>query len=201
MWSFFGFLIFGGYIAWKLIDDRATKEALDDFMNKEERINNDIKLSSSESDYIASQIKSFDTRIMVLEEISDELEEIYGENWREIFENLPYRQTQTLTLDYDCGIAFHILCSKKGKLPKLFSDWYEMIGNEEVREKKIKTCKIIEKNIQKVHPELEIVFMPGKKFLPDKSIKYYTELYRGKLVWKHTILPWCDEWKVIRKLW
>ena len=186
---------------WKLIDDRATKEAHDIFWNKMEQIDAEIKLSSKESDYIANQIKSPDTRIVVLEEISDELEEIYGKNWREIFRNLPYRQTQTITLDYDCGIAFHILCSKKGKLPKLFSDWYEMMGNEEVREKKIKTCKIIEKNIQKVHPELEIVFMPGKKILPDKSIRYYTELYRGKLKWKHTIFPGGDDIKAIRKLW
>lgn len=201
MWSFFGFLIFGGYIAWKLIDDRATKEAYNDFMDKTERIDNDIKLSSKESDYISNQIKSPDTRIMILEEISDELEEIYGENWREIFENLPYRQTQTITLDYDCGVAFHIWCSKKGKLPKWFSDRYDLIGDEDIVNKKIKVCQIIEKNMQTFHPELEIVFHPGKKIMPNKSIKYYTELYRGELAWKHSILPGCDDWKAIRRLW
>lgn len=201
MWSFFGFLIFGGYVAWKLIDDRATKEVYDNFRDRTERIANDIKLPSKESEYIEKQIKSPDTRIMVLEEISDELEELYGENWREIFGNLPYRQTQTITLDYDCGVAFHILCSKKGKLPKLFSDWYKLMGNEEVIDRKIKACKIIEKNIQKIHPELEMVFMPGKKVISNKNVKFYTELYRGEIIWKHNIVPGCDEWKAIRRLW
>lgn len=125
----------------------------------------------------------------LLDSIDEELKEVFGENWRNI-----YAPNCVNIRDYCIGSfgwsVKQILLSKMGKIEDVaftlrgLPDMYIRAA--------ILTCKIIERNIQQIYPEIHMVFEYGyldvwgagnKK--PNR--KYFTELphdlHTGKIIW------------------
>lgn len=66
----------------------------------------------------------------------------------------------------------------------------------------IKACRCIEKNINVFFPELKMMFVPGKVMSDVDTVRFYDELYMGKIYWKHNIPPRHKRWNPeIKALW
>lgn len=182
MWDFFESLFGGAFWISKCVNEKHKKNVYENRRCKANAITNMIRATAEQEEYIKRELLS-DSRFELLNSISSELSEVYGDNWSEYFMDISEFDIQYQHIEYPLGTAFHILLAKQGVKPRMFSTFYSLIGNESITARKIKVCELIEKNIRKYHPELKMVFVPGNEFCPDET--YHKELCNGKIWWEH----------------
>lgn len=197
MWSLFGLLAVGGYIIVKYIDDASTAEANELRRRRSKDINKQIEMSYDEIRTLDKSLKDDRCREELLLSINDEMKYVYGEQWYSLLKNSTYSSSIYNELNTIWGIVFHLLCAKSGKIvPNQIN--YSLAGSPELCGQKIRACEIIERYIRKIHPDLELIFIPGWKVSSD----YYEEIYMGKLWWRHNLPVLNKEQKIyIKKLW
>lgn len=160
---------------------------------------------------ILKGLKDANTRQELLNSISEELTEIYGESWKDEFEINSEADIESTYKDayYPYGAAFHILLSKQGNIPMTSSDYYdlgvrEFLISADAHAKKVdklvKTCRIIEQNVQKEHWQLRMVFVPRAKITGNYKQGDSEDLAFGKIYWEHCI-PEGSGNTATRRLW
>lgn len=182
--------LFGGIFYYGEVSSEKAIER-DYEKDKTERYNLHKELSLTD-DENAKLIKTFihgDRKIQLemLEGISDELKEIYGENWRDNYPN-GGSDYWSMELREPWGIAYHILASKMHKLALFASFKYSLSGGlgEQRGIYVINACKIIERNMQEEYPELKLIFVPAVKPGTD-PLEYHESLWLGSLWWEHML--------------
>lgn len=203
MFDFFIALFGGAYWTGKFAHEKSICNSYERNRKTADEINLRLRATLPQELEIEQRLKNPQTRDEALEEISSELHEIYGNTWRDEF-NDDSRFDKDIGFIYSpWGKAFHLLLSQQGKLPRMFSYNYSLGGLGEQRMNfVIQTCQIIERNIQKIYPELRIMFVPGAEFGTSNPMKYYDELYMGELWWEHNIPPTNRNWNPpIRRIW
>lgn len=184
MWDFFESLFGGAFWIGKCINEKHKKNVYENRRCKASAITNMIRATAEQEEYIKKELLA-NSRFEFLKSISSELSEVYGDNWSEYFVDISEFDIQYQHIEYPWGAAFHILLAKQGIKPRMFSTFYSLIGDESITARKIKVCELIEKNIQKYHPELKMVFVPGNEFCPNET--YHKELCNGKIWWEHEV--------------
>ena len=181
--ALFGGLFYGGQ---KLKDRNAQKQ----FDNVITNIRNVDKLidGSSERMALVRAFLNYDKCWELLYSISDELEEVFGVEWEKEFcngvdiikDSEPYSPS---------SVATNILLSKKGKVNMCWSSGW--IGSSPSGLDKqcviiINTCRIVEQNIQKFHPDMKMLFVP---FSPEYVRTGYSldNLPLGSIEWAYKI--------------
>lgn len=197
--------LFGGIFYYGMISsEKATEKAYE--KNKKERYDFHKSVSLSE-DEDAMLIRTFihgnfESQQSILNSISSELEEIYGENW---IDNYPEGGSEywSMRLREPWGIAYHILASKMHKLALFDSYRYSLSGG--LGEKRgiyvIRACKIIERNMQERYPELKLWFVPAQK-PGTEPLEYHDSIWLGSLCWEHMLPKVNKKWNPpIKRLW
>lgn len=204
MWGIVIVLVGGVYWIYKYIDEKTNEEIVQKHQDNASKINKKITASRSEEDFIKSALKNKETRWEMLNSISYELNEIYGDNWKKHFQNDSRFESEYMMITSSWGKAYHLLLSKNGKIPNLFATSYQLggVGNERMQYI-IRTCKCIEKNIDAFTPGLKILFVPERKMIESGTdCGFYEDLYLGKLYWEHNIPPRNKKWNPqIKSLW
>ncbi len=202
MFEFFIALFGGSYYLTKGFLSSSEKNKNDEWNSQSQNTHETLKATLAEEREIVEGLKNPEERWAFLDSISEELSEIYGDSWRDEYNDINTNYISFLT--NPLGIAFHVLLSKKYKVPRMFSDRYALDGLGELgMQRVIKACSIIEKNIQQRHPSLKILFVPGVNMLSKGGrTEYYTKLEQGHLYWEHNIPLRNYKWNPpIKRLW
>lgn len=154
-----------------------------------------IRVPSNVASELKNQMLDSNKKWGLLDSISGELTEIHGEKWKEVFAT--YDNLYDVYFYY--GGALRILYAKSG-----YVDTYDLMGfrmnartmlGEEFhkihQEKMITTCKIIERELKKVHSDiegLELWFVPdGLYDSIQKKYVFSDSLSSGHLEFAFTI--------------
>lgn len=204
MWEAVIIIVGGIYWVYKYIDEKTNKEIAQKYRNNADAINKRITASADEEYFIKRSLKNEETRWEMLNSISHELNEIYGYDWRRYFQEDSKFESDYTMISFPWGKAYHLLLSKRGKIPSLFASMYQLggVGNEGM-EYIIRTCEYIEKNINSFYPELKMVFVPGRDISTEGTDhRFYEELYLGRLYWEHNLPQRNKNWNPpIKRLW
>lgn len=202
--------LFGGIFYFgEISSEKAILKALEKERQEEREYHESISLTPDEDcELIRVFIENRDnTQRELLESISSELEEIYGENWRKNYPN-GGSQYWNSGVREPWGIAFHILASKQHKLPYFSSMCYSLSGGlgPEKGAYVVKACEIIERNMQEKYPELRLWFKPAQKFKmsPNEPTKYEESIWLGQLIWEHIMVKptkRIKDYPPIKRLW
>lgn len=187
MWNFFFLFLIGVYLLIKYTEDKA-----DDNANKaREKLiaETELKIRATygmETKLEEALVKE-DTRWKTLDYISDELREVYGDEWKSRFREDAV--VESISVDILCisrpyGVAFNILLAKHGKIPNLTFQ-YDLGGVREV-EFAVKGCQIVERCMQEMYPDMKMVYRPGSK-INGKLKEYYPEVHRGRYIGSITL--------------
>ena len=172
MFDFF-IAIFGIiYFAIRCAVEEGSKKADKEMSKRSLEKHQSIEMNAGEQTILSKELEDPVRRNELMHSISSELCEIYGQNWEELFSKYAYNQTFFIR-DIPWGIPLHILISKKAKVGALGCEKYELWGPKELRERLIKACEIIERNVKKEHPEMNLVFVPRTIIEPgEKCAKF-----------------------------
>lgn len=204
----FEFLIalFGGFIYYGLISSEKSIEYNNKKKEKEDAKFRESILCSLDEDaeIIKSLIKGDKSQQMeTLDTISDELKEVFGEGWKKYYLGSS-DDWSTMFVTEPWGMSYYILASKNGKLPAAGGVSPYGLGHnmqEERRWQVIKTFEIVERNMQKEHPEMRLVFVPRMKE-GTEPLEYYEEIGLGSLWWEHELPKRDKKWNPpIKRLW
>lgn len=196
--------LFGGIFYYGVISSEKAIEYNDKKTEREKaKFRESISLTLEEARELNIEFLEGDRdyQMRVLESISEELTEVFGENWKEYYLGSS-RYCSTINVYEPWGMAYHILASKKGKLTGIVSS-YSLGHNmqEERRRQVIKTFEIVERNMQKEHPEMRLVFVPRMKE-GTNPLEYYEEIGLGSLDWEHELPRRNKKWNPpIKRLW
>ena len=131
----------------------------------------------------------------MIKDIHDDLREVFGENWKEIYKNAGLYHGYNIGdfRDFDCyngscsegfrnvwNLAYEIVLAKKGLIP-YNRDNYRIrnpitgINRGEQFDVAKKACRIIEKYMQQAHPDLNLALVPsnGKIYGYSLSWNFY----------------------------
>lgn len=125
-------LVGGIYWGYKYIDEKTNVEIAQKKENDAEEINKKINATHEEELFVKSLLKNEDTRWQTLDSISTELEDVYGVCWKKLFQDDAKFEWEISTIYASWGKAYHLLLSKKGKIPRMFSKAYPQIGRAHV---------------------------------------------------------------------
>lgn len=202
MWGIVIVLVGGVYWCYKYIDEKINEELSQRKRDHADEVNQKIRATADEEALIKSLLKNEDTRWNTLDSIAMELEDVYGVYWRGYFQDDSRFEWDFSTIYASWGKAYHLLLSKKGMIPRMFSDAYSLAGGGEKTNQTIKTCKYIERNIQEHHPGLRMMFVPYHCFSRIYENEFNDEICIGKLYWEHNIPQRNKRWNPdIRQLW
>lgn len=200
--ALFGGIFYYGEISSEKAINRAREQ---EHRERMERHKN-VSLTEEEQSELSNALfynEDAEVRKVLLESISDELEEVYGDNWRDNYYPLGGHKWHDSGVREPWGVAFHILASKKYKLPMFLSSSYELgFGlSDSRRQEAIRACKVIERNMQKRYPELRLWWVP--RCIPNsKPLQYFEELGGGSLVWEHMLSKLNKKYNPpIKRLW
>lgn len=199
MFDFFASLFGSGFLLSKYMSDKRQTNAYNKKINNAKEINEMLNASLEQEETLKDMLlKNNDNNI--LESISSELTEIYGDDWKNHYQDLSNFDCEYSHIQYPWGVAFHILLAKQGLKPRMFSTYYDLMGNEDMTNRKIKVCEIIECHIQSFYPDLQMIFVPGSHI--GKPDMFYTELYMGKIWWQHEMPIITNKWHPpVKRLW
>lgn len=200
MFEFFIALFGGGYWAAKLFADKSQSAYYDSWHEASQAKTETITAGQSLLDEIRMKLLHKTSRENLLNSIRDELIEVFGDAWKENFSFLADGEPPYWTMANPWWVAHQIYLSKKRKIG-ILSYSFALAGDEARRGIIIKTCQIIERNIQVAYPECKLVFVPAMKSCNKRTKRaiFWTELGMGKLQWKHKLPP--DHVIPIRYLW
>lgn len=157
-------MVGGIYLIIKWISETSSKEASDRYCA---RTHDRVKQMGIGADGADDDImKRLDARDMsLLEEISSELTEVYGANWKDKYRIGVANPTQWTMSDSPWFIAYNILWSKRGKASQsLVGSWlWKFYGplDSEKSKAKLAMCKIIERNMRNFYPDFRIILQPA----------------------------------------
>lgn len=174
--------VFYGY---KTINNNKKKRKDEKFNLERKRINDILRPSKNDIDEMEYILRDPVKRWELIDSIKEELMEIYGLSWKDELMNSSEGYDSWSIYEHPWGIAYNILLSKIGRVT---NSSYSLIGSLRPyqRQRIVKMCQIIERNIQTIYPELKIVFIPNS-----------TNEYVGELCWSHCIYNDTDT----RSLW
>lgn len=169
-------VLFGGiYYGCKAIHHHNRKRKEEKFDLDRKRINDLLRPSKKEINEIEYVLRDPVKRWELIDTIKEELMEIYGLSWkRELMHSAEGYGTWSI-YEQPWGIAYNIILSKIGKVTNSRYPLVDILRPYQ-RQRIIKMCQMIEKNIQTTYPELKIVFIPNP-----------TSEYVGDLCWSHCI--------------
>lgn len=186
MFEFFLALFGGIYYPYRVSKDKRLMKDFDNQVQRGRAKHDAITATIKEEDNIKRMLLDYEKINDVLEEISWDLEYIFGPEWKTILNNRCYDGGTTFGYE-PWGYVFHILLAKKHcKVGMLSCTRYTLDGNEDITNRVIRACKTIEKYINIKHPECRLLFVPGVKDITVPT--YYSELNSGYLEWEHMIL-------------
>lgn len=205
--------LFGGlYLTARWIKESSDEEA---FAKHQERSINISKMlwgDGSEEREIRSMLRDDKQRMPLLNQISDELTEVFGDNWIEAFEcdwcekygtrkDFSW-QVGLITNPYD--VALHILLSHQGRIEWLSTTGYQ-IWRLDFRGEAIKALQIVERNLREHYPsyDLQLIFVPHNEVDRHGKLVFDDALQRGEIEWSyHIIYSWVRKYKVpVKRLW
>ena len=199
MFEFFLALFGGIYWGSKCINEKHQKRKYN-YSKKQSRIIDESITATKEEEINLKNSLLSENRLELLQSIAPELSEIYGDTWYREFSDTSDFDTQYNWIEYPWGTAFNLLLAKKGLKPRMSGYYYDLSGGGDITERKVKVCKLIEKNIQTLHPELRMIFIPGNKSFDDYT--FYEEIYMGELWWEHNATFLGGKYKIpTRYLW
>lgn len=173
MLDFFVALFGGAFWFTKIGHENSKISAHDRWSKKSRAINEKIKSDWSYDYRLRDNLKDADKRREFLITIGPALREVFGDSWRENFNDLSGLKTSLSSIYNPWDVAIHIFLAKEcGRIPQNCYE-YDVPANREWREIVFKTCKIIERNIQKRYPEMRIVL----------------DCRDGCLNWEHDVPP------------
>lgn len=179
--AFFGII----YIIVRLSCEGSDKRTRDRKNNKARETTANLNAGSDIEYSIREKIKDSEKRWELLEEISPELEYVFGENWREKFKYT----VKTSGFPYEPGrVACNIYLAKHGKTCSLENGGFSVYGTNEQTLVIIKMCKMMEKNIQQYYPNqsgLRLIFVPY--FVDPQNGKYSDSLSGGSISWDYSL--------------
>lgn len=158
MWSFV-IAFFGGLYIWiRLIYEAASKASFDEWCARVDKQFEEILYKGEELSLYHNKLEDLEYCRERIKCIHSELVEVFqDENYLEThFVEKPYTIIPIMHTDF--GIASHILASLEGKVLQRARHGYEVTGKEERREMIKRACRIIERNIQKTHPDLRLYY-------------------------------------------
>lgn len=198
--------LFGGIFYYgDISSEKAIEKAREKEWNDMLELHYSISMTPEENSYMIKTFIEGDTCIQkeILESLSDELTEVYGQNWRDFYPSGGSKYW-SMELREPWGLAYHILVAKKmHKLAFFASGSYNLSGGlgEERGTYVIKACKIIEKYMQEKYPDLKLWFVPGQK-IGSNPTEYHESLWLGELVWEHRLPRMTKKWNPpIKRLW
>lgn len=198
--------LFGGIFYFgEISSEKAIQKAYDKEREERRDYHESISLTTDEDIALRRMFLDGDCEAQkeMLDVVSDELKEIYGENWMDNYVLGTSRFWAEVRDPW--GIAYHIWVSKTHvKLPHFHSSSYDLShGLGPIRGAYVlKACEIIERNMQKVYPELKLWFLPAIKASDKKCAEFYEELWLGELIWEHQIPRRNPKWNPpLRRLW
>lgn len=186
MLEFFIALFGGIYYGYKYFNEKNKAEECNERRQAYRIIDGKIKNWSFEYDLHPTTEEK--ARAMV-ELVSNELQEVFGDKWRNLYNAYRFNSR---AFERACGndgfgnlwnLAFEILLSKHGYVPYFRHDKYGIKFiidglDDGLREQcNLRACKIIEKNMQKKHPELNIRL-------------WESDVELNRIAWEHYILSY-----------
>lgn len=199
--SFFVALFGGAYYIGRYSLEKADKRSAEKERNFRNTLSGIITAPRSISESGEKLFSDIDTAIQTIDdEIRDDIRFIFGDEWKEIFKSFgcpaPLRMDIYMdSFDNILNIAFRVWLSKRGYVNSTFRDceginpYFGIKGVPLNRraEIAIKTCYILERNIQRTHPEnVEYYTMFFHKVAGTNSIDWCYDYYGGekKYLWK-----------------
>ncbi|WP_455720560.1 hypothetical protein [Agathobacter sp.] len=194
MWSLLFVLIVGGYWLFRLTLDKASTEVFNEAYDKSQKILEPLCAPRELINELMSQLDDPKRRWDVLRTVSNELRQIYGDNWGIQFKEGGFTGGSTC-MTTPWSIALSLVSAKKGYILGRTGEYILGHKPEELRRNQIKACHMIEKFMQESHPDLNLrlVFVPGIDIEDPTARKpvpvYRDEIWAGKLIWNFEVLP------------
>lgn len=160
--------LFGGlYYGTKILREKSAAKASDATFKRASEIFDTLDCSTEDECNVINLLIKPDSRIKTLNTISYELKYVFGDDWISNYRpqtELPFKYISTFG-DGDTGnpwwVAITVLLAKQGKLRRHLAI-HSMWGDDNAIDIQKKTFDMIEKCIQKYHPEYHIVIVPDK---------------------------------------
>lgn len=158
--------LFGGlYYGTKILREKSALKASDARCKRTSEVLNTLCCDTFVECSVMNSLMKSDSRITVLNTIADELKYVFGDNWIS-----HYKPKTELSFDYistskrfengnPWWVAINILLAKQGKISRLMG-MYSIKGSDESVDIQKKTLEIMEKCIQKYHPNYYVVITP-----------------------------------------
>ena len=199
MFAFFNALFGGAYLGGKYTSDKNNKVKAEQRWNKYKKIENEITNSSFEDKHKRILEQSSDTRFEMLNEIADDLNDIFGMEWASMFASYKFPTYQPFSSRMDgfnniWNLAFHIWMSKHGYIPlsiHSYNTHFELNGCDSKKRVVVasKACRAIESHMQKTHPGIELRLWNDTEHSsgnPRLTWEHWIHSYDGELTTK----PW-----------
>lgn len=158
--------LFGGlYYGTKILGEKSAVKASNARFKRASEIFDTLDCSTEDECNVINSLLEPKDRIVALNTISDELEYIFGDNWISKYKpetELPFKYINTFGGDMTGNpwwVAINVLIAKQGKLNRLLRT-HSIWGTDDSVNVQKKTFDMIEKCIQKYHPEYYIVIVP-----------------------------------------
>lgn len=180
--ALFGSLFYGG----KLSKESSQKRRIERFDYQRDRIDELLRPSKKDISEIQYELGDPKRRWGLVETIMEELMEVYGMSWKKELMNSADGYGTWSIYEQPWGIVYNLLLAKRGKVTN--SSYSLRDIKDYQRQRVIKTCQMIERNIQNKYPELKILFVPNP---------VNNELCIGELRWSH----WIYDNSSARSLW
>jgi hypothetical protein len=161
--------LFGGaYYTSKISADKSARNYnAKRFQNGTEMFNEISSDGALDTQMIIS-LRNPETRWNLLNSICSELHEVFGNGWEDKYNSTAnFVESKYYMQEFDDSrgnpwwVAHSILISKAGRVPILLRR-HELHGSSEMIDIQIKTFRIIEREIKKVHPRYGIVITQTK---------------------------------------
>ena len=204
--------LFGGlYLTARWIKESSDEENLEKHQVRERNISKMLWSEPEEEQKIRDMLRDDQQRMLLLNQISDELTEVFGGNWVEAFEcdwldryhtGKDFSYINVINNPYD--VALHILLSHQGRVVGLLVTGYQ-IWNLGFSNEAIKTLQIVERNLREYHPsyDLQLIFIPYHETDRYGKLVFSDDMQRGQIEWNYMIVnSWVRKYKVpIKRLW
>ena len=181
MFEFFGALIIGGFFLVKFVFGRIASGTSPSIEKRAKEL--EKKIRNLEFQWsLESKLSSIDTRWELLNSIQDELCEIYGAEWKKLYDCDIYESSYDFWQPWTK--AFNILLAKNGMISSR-SYWlnapFWMDGYEEEPLKMIKTLRFMENHMHDNGVDIHILYIPHKS----RDGEISTNFFKGMAVWDY----------------
>lgn len=158
--------LFGGlFYGTKILSEKSSLKASNARRKRRSEVLRSLFCDTATECRVIDSLAKSDSRFVVLNTIADELKYLFGDDWMDYYKpgiDLPSNYIST-SKSYKTGLpwwmAENILVAKQGKISTLMCI-RDLIGSDEAVDVQKKTLGIMEKYIQKYHPNYYLVITP-----------------------------------------